>query len=173
MERGTSVTATETIPPHGGTLVDLLLSTDEAERGADEAEHLPKVAIGRRELSDLEMMAVGALSPLGGFMGQKDYRSVLEEMHLSGGLPWSIPYRPYRRGSRHGRRRRGAGVPARPGVRGAVRVHDHGHGPSRSEGAACGGGLPGGGPGPRPQPAQARVVPELPADSRGDQGGLR
>src|SRR6266542_2959539 len=91
MERGTSVTATETIPPHGGTLVDLLLSTDEAERGADEAEHLPKVAIGRRELSDLEMMAVGALSPLGGFMGENDYRAVLEEMHLSGGLPWTIP----------------------------------------------------------------------------------
>ena len=80
-----------TIPPHGGMLVNLVLPAKEAERQAGEAEHLPKVAIGRRELSDLEMMAVGALSPLTGFMGEKDYRSVLEEMHLENGLPWTIP----------------------------------------------------------------------------------
>jgi sulfate adenylyltransferase len=85
------VTVTETIPPHGGTLVNLLLNAEQAGRAAGEAEHLPKVAIGRREMSDLEMMAVGALSPLGGFMGEKDYRSVLEEMHLTNGLPWTIP----------------------------------------------------------------------------------
>jgi sulfate adenylyltransferase len=81
----------ETIAPHGGELVDLLLSPEEADRASLETEHLPKVPIGRRELSDLEMMAVGALSPLRGFMGEKDYRSVLEEMHLAEGLPWTIP----------------------------------------------------------------------------------
>src|SRR5437867_6659634 len=85
------MTANETIPPHGGTLVNLLLAPEAAEQAVSEAEHLPKVAIGRRELSDLEMMAVGALSPLTGFMGEKDYRSVLEEMHLENGLPWTIP----------------------------------------------------------------------------------
>jgi len=81
----------ETIAPHGGELIDLRLPPDEAERASAEAEHLPKVSIGRRELSDLEMMAVGALSPLRGFMGEKDYRSALEEMHLPDGLPWTIP----------------------------------------------------------------------------------
>jgi len=81
----------ETIAPHGGQLVDLLLKGAEAERTLAEAEHLPKVNIGARELSDLEMMAVGALSPLTGFMGEKDHRSVLETMHLSNGLPWTIP----------------------------------------------------------------------------------
>jgi sulfate adenylyltransferase len=81
----------QSIAPHGGKLIDLRLSKDEAERAAAEAEHLPKVSIGKRELSDLEMMAVGALSPLTGFMGERDYRSVLEEMHLTGGLPWTIP----------------------------------------------------------------------------------
>src|SRR6266849_5729412 len=69
--------ATPTMPPHGGVLVDLLLARPEAERAAEEAEHLPKVAIGQRELSDLEMMAVGALSPLTGFMAEKDYRLVI------------------------------------------------------------------------------------------------
>jgi sulfate adenylyltransferase len=89
--RGAFVTVTETIPPHGGTLVNLLLGPDQATEAAGEAQHLPKVAIGRRDLSDLEMMAVGALSPLTGFLGEKDYHSVLEEMHLSSGLPWTIP----------------------------------------------------------------------------------
>jgi sulfate adenylyltransferase len=86
-----SITMTQTIPPHGGKLVDLLVPAEEGDQAAAEAEHLPKVNIGRRELSDLEMMAVGALSPLTGFMGEKDYRSVLETMHLSTGLPWTIP----------------------------------------------------------------------------------
>src|SRR6266545_5598766 len=85
------MTPTETIAPHGGTLVDLLLTGDEAAKASEEAEHLPKVAIGRRELSDLEMLAVGALSPLTGFVGEKDYHSVLEDMHLSNGLVWTIP----------------------------------------------------------------------------------
>jgi len=81
----------QTIAPHGGVLVDLLLARPEAERAVEEAEHLAKVAIGQRELSDLEMMAVGALSPLTGFMAEKDYRSVIEQMHLTNGLPWTIP----------------------------------------------------------------------------------
>jgi len=85
------MSTTETIAPHGGTLVDLILDSEGGQRAAEEAEHLPKVSIGTRELSDLEMMAVGALSPLTGFMGEKDYRSVLEQMHLANGLPWTIP----------------------------------------------------------------------------------
>jgi len=82
---------TETIAPHGGMLVDLLLSPEASERAAEEAEGLPVVTVGKRELSDLEMLAVGALSPLTGFIGEKDYRTVLDEMHLSSGLPWTIP----------------------------------------------------------------------------------
>jgi len=85
------LSTTDPIPPHGGKLVDLLLPEPAAERITQESEHLPKVAVGKRELSDLEMLAVGALSPLTGFMGEKDYRSVIEEMHLASGLPWTIP----------------------------------------------------------------------------------
>jgi sulfate adenylyltransferase len=80
-----------TISPHGGILVDLLATGDQASRLAEEAEHLPKVTVSDRELSDLEMLTVGALSPLTGFQGEKDYRLVLETMHLENGLPWSIP----------------------------------------------------------------------------------
>jgi sulfate adenylyltransferase len=58
---------------------------------ASEAAHLPKVAASERELADLEMLAVGALSPLTGFQDERDYHSVLETMHLQSGLPWAIP----------------------------------------------------------------------------------
>jgi sulfate adenylyltransferase len=79
------------IAPHGGTLVDLLVPENERSAARDTARNLPKLTVNARELSDLEMLAVGALSPLTGFQGEKDYSSILESMHLSGGLPWTIP----------------------------------------------------------------------------------
>lgn len=85
------MTVTDAIPPHGGTLVNLLAEGAEAEKLAQEAEHHPKIAVNHRELSDLEMLSVGALSPLTGFQAEKDHRQVLETMHLSNGLAWAIP----------------------------------------------------------------------------------
>ena len=81
----------QTIAPHGGTLVDLLVPGEQRDRARTEADHLPKLVVSERELADLEMLAVGALSPLTGFVGEADYLSVLDTMHLSNGLAWSIP----------------------------------------------------------------------------------
>lgn len=81
----TAVATDRLISPHGGTLVDRT-----GER-PDDLESLEPVALTARELSDLDMIASGALSPLEGFMGQDDYESVLERMHLTSGLPWSLP----------------------------------------------------------------------------------
>jgi sulfate adenylyltransferase len=85
------MTEPETIAPHGGTLINLLAEGRAAEALEEEAAHHPKVRVGERELSDLEMLAIGALSPLTGFVGEKDYRQVLETMHLESGLAWTIP----------------------------------------------------------------------------------
>jgi sulfate adenylyltransferase len=82
---------TDPIAPHGGTLVDLVVTGDEASALTAEAANLPTLVPDERELSDLEMIAVGALSPLTGFLGEADYHSVLDSMHLSNGLAWAIP----------------------------------------------------------------------------------
>jgi sulfate adenylyltransferase len=85
------MTTHQTIAPHGGALVDLLVAEADHDKLADEARHFPKVVVNARELSDLEMLAVGALSPLSGFQDEADYRSILDEMHLVNGLAWTIP----------------------------------------------------------------------------------
>src|SRR5689334_19109565 len=79
------------IAPHGGELVINLASEDERAVLQERAQRLPQIVIGSRQLADLEMLANGAYSPLGGFMTRDDYLSVVNDMHLSNGLPWSIP----------------------------------------------------------------------------------
>jgi sulfate adenylyltransferase len=87
------------IAPHGGELVVNVVS--EAERSAWQdvldksalykAKSMQQIVVGSRQLADLEMLAIGAYSPLTGFMTRSDYVSVVGDMHLSNGLPWSVP----------------------------------------------------------------------------------
>jgi sulfate adenylyltransferase len=81
----TAVATDRLIRPHGGVLVDRT-----GDR-PDDLDSLEVVRLTSREVSDLDMLASGALSPLQGFMGQDDYESVLEDMRLANGLPWAIP----------------------------------------------------------------------------------
>ncbi len=79
------------IDPYGGTLVDRVVSGDEAEQLRRAAVELPAIRISAWTLSDLYLIAVGGLSPLDGFMDRGAYDSVVDRMSLPGGLPWSIP----------------------------------------------------------------------------------
>lgn len=80
------------IAPHGGTLIINRASEAESEVLLAKCQSgLPQIVIGSRQLADLEMLANGAYSPLTGFMKRADYLSVVNDMHLSNGLPWSIP----------------------------------------------------------------------------------
>ncbi len=81
----TAVATDRLIAPHGGELVE---RTGDVP---DDLDSLEVVTLTSREVSDLGMIASGALSPLDGFMGQEDYESVLEGMRLASGLPWSLP----------------------------------------------------------------------------------
>ncbi len=81
----------ELISPHGGRLIDRVATGNEAASLAEAAQSLPKLALGMRPLSDLEMIAVGAFSPLTGFMTGQDYRGVVSDMRLASGAVWSLP----------------------------------------------------------------------------------
>jgi sulfate adenylyltransferase len=80
-----AVTADHLIRPHGGELVP---RAGDRPAGIDELEAL---TLTSRELSDLDMLASGALSPLTGFLGREDYESVVDSMRLASGLPWALP----------------------------------------------------------------------------------
>src|SRR5215212_8182909 len=78
--------------PHGGALEIRLAGGEENEELSAQAAELPEIdAKARRVLSDLELLAVGAVSPNRGFMTKADYEPVIEDMRLASGLPWSLP----------------------------------------------------------------------------------
>ena len=78
--------------PHGGVLVDRFVGEAEACELRERARSLPTLVLDRRELSDLELVATGAASPLTGFLGLRDYQSVLARLRLGNGTPWPVPF---------------------------------------------------------------------------------
>ncbi|HEV8484174.1 MAG TPA: sulfate adenylyltransferase [Blastocatellia bacterium] len=81
----------ETIPAHGGRLISRELAGVERETLVERVPAMPRIDLRQREVSDLEMIANGAFSPLEGFMCEDDYTAVRGNKHLASGLPWTIP----------------------------------------------------------------------------------
>ena len=79
------------IAPHGGMLVDRVLRGVLKEGAEERAASLKKVSLSPTSVSDLELIAVGAFSPLTGFLTKADYESVVRDIRLGNGLVWSIP----------------------------------------------------------------------------------
>jgi len=79
------------IAPHGGELIINMAGEAERAELQERAKSLTQIVVGSRQFADLEMLAIGAYSPLGGFMNRADYLGVVNDMHLKNGLPWSVP----------------------------------------------------------------------------------
>lgn len=73
------------IQPHGGTLINTF-NPNEPFQNLD--KEIPLDAIS---LSDLELIGIGAYSPIEGFLTKEDYQNVVENMRLASGIVWSIP----------------------------------------------------------------------------------
>ncbi len=74
-----------------GQLVNRIATSQQRSEFLDKADSLPRIQLDKRATSDLEMIAIGGFSPLQGFLQQADYESVVENMRLANGQPWSIP----------------------------------------------------------------------------------
>ncbi|EDX71374.1 sulfate adenylyltransferase [Coleofasciculus chthonoplastes PCC 7420] len=79
------------IAPHGGQLINRIASEQQRSEFLEKADSLPRVQLDAWAASDLDLIAIGGFSPLTGFMEQGDYESVVDNMRLANGLPWSIP----------------------------------------------------------------------------------
>jgi len=77
--------------PHGGRLVNRIVEGPAREQLLELSARLPQVSLNARQLSDVELIGIGAFSPLEGFMNQRDYDSVLHEQRLANRLPWTMP----------------------------------------------------------------------------------
>ncbi len=80
------------VSPHGSSeLKPLLLSGPALEQERSRAQSLPQWRVSSRERGDIIMMGIGGFTPLEGFMGQDDWRSVCDTLHTAAGLFWPIP----------------------------------------------------------------------------------
>ncbi|NCF68029.1 MAG: bifunctional sulfate adenylyltransferase/adenylylsulfate kinase [Chloroflexi bacterium] len=79
------------IEPYGGELVDLLVPVEDLPARMAYGSSLPSVRLSQRAVHDLELMAVGAFSPLDRFMSKADHQSVLDDMRLTNGYIYPLP----------------------------------------------------------------------------------
>jgi len=76
---------------HGGSLKNLMISSEEAESLKTEALNMKSITLSERQVNELEMMINGGFSPLEGYMGEDDYQSVLSTMRLVDGTVFPMP----------------------------------------------------------------------------------
>jgi sulfate adenylyltransferase len=80
-----------TIEPHGGTLVNRVVSGSERDAVLAAHRNAPVIRVNARTVSDIYMLSIGGFSPLNGFVTEVDYDAIVENMHLPNGLVFSIP----------------------------------------------------------------------------------
>lgn len=79
------------ISAHGGGKLTARYNPDQAQALTSEAAGLKRLTLTAKQSCDLELLGNGGYSPLDGFMGSDDFKSVCKNMTLANGTVWSIP----------------------------------------------------------------------------------
>ncbi|MBN1162395.1 sulfate adenylyltransferase [Patescibacteria group bacterium] len=79
------------ITPHGGKLINKVLSYNKSKYYYKNLEKYPKIYASTERIKDIKNISLGVYSPLTGFLYKKDYRNVLKHMRLANGIVWTIP----------------------------------------------------------------------------------
>ena len=79
------------IAPYGESLVDLLVGPSEIDELRTYGSSLPSIQLSDRSVCDLELLALGAFSPLNEFMRKVDFEGVVNGMRLKSGHLFPIP----------------------------------------------------------------------------------
>jgi sulfate adenylyltransferase len=79
------------IPPHGGELINPIVSPSQAAELKAHSKEYPSWDLTARQVCDVELLLSGGFSPLRGFMNRADYEGVCHNMRLSSGVLWPMP----------------------------------------------------------------------------------
>ncbi|HIB20788.1 MAG TPA: sulfate adenylyltransferase [Rhodospirillales bacterium] len=80
------------VSPHGrSTLSPLIAPKQKLAAVERHARNLFQIPMNSREKSDLLLMAMGAYTPIKGFVGEADWTNICANMRLDDGLFWPIP----------------------------------------------------------------------------------
>ncbi len=79
------------IQPHGGSLVNLLVDTNQISELKERSSHWKSWNLSHRQICDLELLLNGGFSPLKGFISQREYETVCTSSRFQDGTIWPIP----------------------------------------------------------------------------------
>ncbi len=75
------------VDPHGGILVNRIMT----DYDIDQIKTYKKVMVNEMDLLNAEQIAIGAFSPLEGFMTKEELNAVLNNYSLPNGVVWPLP----------------------------------------------------------------------------------
>ena len=79
------------IEAHGGKIVERIMENEKVQKVIGSKDDYFQIKVSDETVKDIENIAYGTFSPLTGFMDSRDLGSVVDDMHLASGVPWTIP----------------------------------------------------------------------------------
>lgn len=79
------------LEPHGGRLVDRVVTETHAQQLRSETETAPAISLSVSQYQDVVNIATGRFSPIKGFLTRNDFLKVVHDLALEDGTVWPLP----------------------------------------------------------------------------------